>query len=209
MSEKREAVFLISVVVLLFFTVSFIMALNDTEDSSSSSTAASTNSASTTNMSGFDKSYQCLKNQVDERGVSSLTTEELAFSLLALAYDSSMKTDLKSELDKRSSDGECWSSDSSDECKLKETSLTLLAYDHINKDTNKIEDWLLNQTKAPTELVWYLQIDSDKESECSIEYDNSSRDITINADKTISGSAGSCFKLAYNNYWLEIDSDCY
>jgi hypothetical protein len=85
----------------------------------------------------------------------------------------------------------------------------MMAYNNINKNTDDIKNWLMNQTAAPTDIVWYLQIDTNNRSQCTITYDNSSRRITINEDKTITSGAGTCLSLASNNYWLEVNSRCY
>jgi hypothetical protein len=186
MSKKR-------VLWCLFFAVSVLLSLSII--------------SAADNATGFDKSYNCLKTQIDAKGVSTMTPEELAFSLLALSSDKTRQDALKDELEKRkSSTDACWPAGG---CTLKDTALVMLAYNNINKDTDSIKNWLMNQSGAPTDLVWYLEIDTNNRSQCTITYDNSSRKITLNEDKTLSGSAGTCFSLAYNNYWLEVNSRCY
>ena len=189
MKKERIASFTLISILTILFLVSLVSAADE----------------DIANLTGFEKSYACLKDKIEEKSVNSLTTEELAFSLLAMGYDNSLKADLKEELENKGSEDECWPKDN---CNLRETSLVLLAFNHIEENTKEIESWLLNQTIKPSELVWYLQIDANEKTECTLYYDNSSRKITVREDKTISG-AGGCFKSAYNGYWLEIDVSCY
>lgn len=186
MSKKREQVCLFFVAFLILVSASIVSAADND-----------------TNLSGFDKSYECLRDKIDEKGTSSMTTEELAFSLMALGSGSDLISALE---DKKSSSAECWPSGG---CTLRDTAIVMLAYNYINKDTDDIQDWLMNQTGAPTDLSWYLQIDTDNKSKCTIEYDNVSRTITVNDDKTLTGSAGTCFSISSNGYWLLVNSRCY
>jgi len=197
MIRKREALILGSV--LLLFLISF------------SCVSAATNTTNTTTPStsrDFEKSYNCLKSQVNSKLSAGLTIEELAFSMLALAYDSDMQSKLKAKIEEQGLNGECWPKPT---CNLKDTSLVLLAYNHIGANTQKIESWLLNQTTAPSDLVWYLQIDSDasERADCTIVYDGSERAISLNPDKTITGALGSCLTSAVGGIWLEVSTACY
>lgn len=157
------------------------------------------------NETGYDLGYQCLNDLIDDKGLGALTSEELSFSLLALSHDSNRQTELGDALKAAGSDG-CWPSGS---CTLKDTSLALLALNQINEDTNSAENWLKNKTQPADDLVWFLQIDSSQQTQCDLKYKDIERSITVNDDKTISGSAGSCFRSAFGGFWLEIDEDCY
>lgn len=162
------------------------------------------------NATGYDLGYECLKSEIETKGVSNLIAEELAFSLLAMSYDSDMKTNLKTALDsKKSSTESCWPSTS---CTIKDTALALLALDYIGENTESIEYWLLNQTTAPRDLIWFLEIDQTGDAEgmqCEIKYKNSTKVVTVDSDKKISGNTGSCLTIAYDGYWLEIDNNCF
>lgn len=196
MIRKRGDVILkyFFIALTLLLTLNFIWAANETINTS-------------TNINNFDLSYKCLKEQVESKDITSLTNEELSYSILALGYDSSMRSKLSNELINRASSEGCWPKEG---CKVKDTSLAILALDHISISTTKATDWLYNQTKPTTELSWYLEIDSNTQATCKISSASSSeKTITINADKTLSGSAGSCFSFAYNNYWLEVKPSCY
>ena len=195
--RKREGLILGFALILFLISITFI-----------SATTNSTNST-TASLAGFDKSYSCLKDQVNSKLSGAMTTEELSFSLLALGYDADMQSKLKSKLDDLTSDGSCWPKSG---CTLKDTAQVLLAYNSIGANTDKMENWLKNQTQAPSELSWYLQIDSDSTdtATCTITVDNSSaRTVTVNPDKTITGSIGGCFSSANNGVWLQVSRDCY
>jgi hypothetical protein len=191
------------VLVLCIFAVLTILTLT----SFAIAATNSTNTTSTTSLTGFEKSYSCLKTQIDARGYADLTDEELIFSILALGYDATRQTALKTELDKRKSSTEnCWPSGG---CMVKETAQVMLAYTHINADVTGIKNWLLNQTVPATDLNWYLQIETNNQSHCTITYDNLSKSINLDANKQLSGNPGSCLSFAQNNYWLQISSRCY
>lgn len=143
-----------------------------------------------------EKAYSCLENKVDNN-CANMPLEEQAFSLLAISKCSS-------ELKDKSSNNECWPSSG---CKIKDTALALLALSYSGADTDKIQKWLLSKNKT-SPLEWYLEIDASTNTSCTLTYGTTSRKITISDDKKISGDPGSCFELAYNNYWLKIDPSC-
>ena len=145
-----------------------------------------------------DEAYSCLEEKVDGN-CDSLTTEEKIFSLLAI-------NECKTELIEDSSNEECWPSES---CKLKTTSQAVLALDNSNTNVDEAQQWLLSQKRTPSELMWYLQIESNEQTTCTIDYSGYSRTIQITEDKKIIGDAGQCFSSAQDNYWLEISSLCY
>ncbi|MDP1729403.1 MAG: hypothetical protein Q8L27_04325 [archaeon] len=155
----------------------------------------------------FDKAYSCLKNQVNEKIDSTLSTDEIALALLALGYDGDMQSKLQVKLDNlKDENNACWPKNG---CTLKDTSLVLLAYNNLGKDTSEIKNWILNKSIAPSDLVWYLQIDTENKSKCDIKYDGSSKSVNIDENKIITGSPGSCFRLSANAYWLQMDSKCF
>ncbi len=195
MVRKRE-LSVLCFVILAILSMNFILAANN---------SATTTTASA-NLGAFDNGFSCLKDQLNSKSASSMTMEELTFSLLAMGYDSGIQSKLKTELDLRKDSANCWPKSS---CTLKDTALVFLAYEHIGANTNSIKNWMLNQTIAPSDLIWYLQIDPADQSSCKITYDNSAKTITISADKKITGSAGACFSIAQGGYWLEIKNNCY
>ena len=202
MKVKRGLISLMLVLLGIVILSSFIIGVENTTQNDSANTGDSTNSGS------FEKTYSCLSDLVDSKMDSGMTNEEMAFSLLALGYDSTKQAELRQKLKDNSKDNECWPKSG---CTLKDTSLVLLAYNHIGENTGAIESWLLNQSVSPSELTWYLQIDSDSKevAQCTVTYDNNARKITLNQDKTITGTAGNCFASSTDNRWLEITTACY
>ncbi len=148
--------------------------------------------------SKVDKAYQCLNDKVDDN-CDSLTAEEKSFAAMAIG-------ECVSELAEDSNNEECWPSSS---CRLRDTSLAILAFRRNSRSTDDAEDWLIRQTENPDDLVWFLEIDSDQESECTVSYSEREYDINLRKDKTISGGGGSCLSVDSNGYWLRINSDCY
>jgi len=143
------------------------------------------------------KAYSCLERKVTDK-CSTLSTEEKAFSLLAIDR-------CKGELISDSLAGECWPNVG---CKVKTTAQAIFALNRINADTLKAEKWLLSQSSSSANLDWFLQVDADSKTTCTATYSGSSYSFTVNEDKTISASAGTCLRV-YNSYWLKIASTCY
>jgi hypothetical protein len=143
--------------------------------------------------------YDCLYDSIQEKNCSRLSLEEQIFSLLAIGecYDEVMDA---SRLE------ECWPKTG---CDIKTTALAVLALDNANQDIEKAKDWLLSQNATPTDLNWYLEIESDKKTTCSISYDGKENIVNIGEDKKISSNAGSCLALDSSGYWLRINPNCY
>jgi hypothetical protein len=188
--KKRAALFTILLLVFSIWSISIIFAAENT----------------TEEAQGFEAGYQCLENLVTERGYGDLILEETTFGILALGYNSGMQGNLRSQLSDMSLENRCWPSD---DCSVKETSLALIALEHIGQSTNLLENWIIEETTEPNDLVWYLQIDTNEEADCTISYEGGSRDVVVKEDKRITGAGGTCFRSAFNGYWLQIDEDCY
>ncbi|MFH1307930.1 MAG: hypothetical protein ABIH72_03690 [archaeon] len=152
----------------------------------------------------LDLAYSCLKNEVKDK-CSSLSVEEQVFSLLALSYDSGIQKECKDDLRDNEDANHCWPKGS---CRLRDTSLAILALDNINSDIEESKEWLLDHKKVADDLTWFLEIDTGEESTCKISYTGRDYTLTIKSDKKISSSAGDCLALSMNSYWLKIDSDC-
>ncbi len=153
---------------------------------------------STEEQEKVDKAYSCLNDKV-EGNCDSLTTEEKIFSLFAI-------NKCKAELVDDSSNEECWPAEN---CKLKTTAQAVLALDNVGTNTDEAKQWLLAHRRTPSELIWYLQIESSKQTTCTIGYTGFSGTIDVGENKKISRDAGQCLSLAQDDYWLEISSLCY
>lgn len=144
------------------------------------------------------RAYSCLESKVEEKGCSTLSTEEKIFTLLATGK-------CKTELSSDSLASECWPKSG---CKIKTTAQAILAFKNIGTSTTKPEAWLLGKITEFDDIDWFLQVESSNATECKATYGGSSHDFSINEDKTIAGSAGSCLTI-YSNYWLQISPSCY
>lgn len=169
----KKVVPLFSIFALIIFS-SFIIAQEVCEDGD--------------NTCKINNGYLCLNEKIDNRGCSSLSSEEKVFSALATG-------DCKNDL----------TSDSKFKSDLKYTAQVVLA---LGGNTEG-EEWLLSQEMAPSEINWFLQIESTEATTCTITYNNKDYDVSIGEDKRISSNAGTCLTLSTGNYWLEINSACY
>lgn len=147
----------------------------------------------------INKAYSCLNKLIDEKKCGGLTLEQKIFSYLATAK-------CKNELTSDSSSNGCWPKSS---CSIKETAQAALALSQRGSASKKSAEWLISQNTTPSDLIWYLQIETTHASSCDISYGASTYPINIAEDKKISGSAGSCLSIAQDGYWLKIISSCY
>jgi len=150
------------------------------------------------NLPTSNKIYSCLNDKINNK-CSSLSVEERIFSLLAL---SQCKAEIKDESD----NGECWPKYG---CDVKTTAEAILALKKSNSVTKEMKDWLKAQTKNPSELEWYLQIESSEPTSCEISYDLEEYTIVLDDDKKINRQAGKCLPLAEDGYWLKVSPGCY
>jgi hypothetical protein len=145
----------------------------------------------------IEDAFECLEEKADD--CSGLTVQELALTIMATPDN--IFDDCVEELeDKRSSDN--WGN-------IRDTALAIIALNHAGEDTEASVEWLLEQNQTPTDLTWYIQEDSNSETECHIAYNSEDHTITIGEDKKINTGAGSCLSLAQLNFWLQVSDDCY
>lgn len=156
------------------------------------------------NQTAIDKGYSCLTTEVNSR-VSTLTSEELSFSLLALAYNASMSSLTRDNLLVKGQGNTCWPSAG---CRLRDTALAVIALKNINEDVTNSTNWLSSQNSTPSNLIWYLQIDPNNATDCTLTYDGSSYATSVKDDKKLSSGAGSCLPLDSSGYWLQIAASC-
>ena len=128
---------------------------------------------SAVNQSDIDKGYQCLEDKVDD--CDSLTNQELALTILATPDN--VFDDCVDELKSRKT-GSNWGN-------VRDTALAVLALDHAGENTLDSEQWLLNQTKIPTDLQWYIQQDSNSATECVFSYNGQDYSVNIGENKKI------------------------
>jgi len=183
MKQKKSVILLLAVITLLLVSVSPLVIAQEYP-------------------SDVEAAYTCFVNMISEDDCESQTTSQAAFNLMAAAYDYSIQTDCKSELESKKQDN-CWGTTESASCDLKSTALAVLALRYIGKDVDDYVDWLKSKTKTKTGLTWYLEIDTYNESKCDI----NGKEVTIKDDKTIFGASPSGLKKAYGGYWFQIDKN--
>lgn len=175
----------------ILLVASFTLAQDTTEDEEEDATQAL-----------VDAAYTCLEDSLGS-GCADLTNPEaLSYAILALG-DQQCADKLLESSDK--GEEECWPSGS---CKVKDTAIAMIALDQLNKDTTKIKAWLLTQTQVAKSLIWYIEIDADEATTCDVTRGTSTKQITINEDKTISSFSDTCLSLSTGNYWLQLNSNC-
>lgn len=179
------------VVLFLLFLISFVVA----EDSSGTITTSNEVSESTI----VNKAYQCLNDKITEKKCNELSTLERIFALLATGK-------CKTEVLSSSKNEECWPNS---KCNLKTTSQAILALSNAGTNTKDAEKWLLSKKIIPENMDWFLQIESNEATTCSVSYGGSSKQIRIGVDKKITSAAGSCLTTSAGNWWLKVSQNCY
>lgn len=185
MKSKRGI--LVAVLILSLFIIPFICAQNET---------------------GIDKAYSCLKTQLGTDCEKAETTEQNAFSLLAMAYDSGVQSDCKSKLNAKKKTNNCWGETSSASCDIKYTALSVIALKNLGVNVDSSVDWLLTKKILSKELDWFLEIDSSNATKCKIKV-NGGSESTFNMaeNKKMSGSSN-CLAPAEQDYFLKIANSC-
>lgn len=172
----KKSVFVFTLFFVLI-SLSFISAAEDTNEN-------------------VQKAYACLKDKIDDRTCEKLSLEEKIFSLLAVGQ-------CQQELIDESSSDDCWPSG---DCDIKSTSQAVLALSNSGSNVNDAKDWLLSKKQTPSDMDWYLQIETDDIASCTVFYDSDDYIVNINEDKTLSGNGGPCLGVSPNGYWLEVSS---
>lgn len=148
------------------------------------------------------EAFQCLNGRINE--TSSLTLEEAIFSGMAGFKQNKISQTINSS---KESNENCWPAGN---CNVKETAQVAILKQLRGENNQAILSWLGNQTGTPDDLIWYLQItiDNNQEAQCSIGYDGTQKQITVEEDLTLSGNGGNCLTIDNNDYWLRISPAC-
>ena len=149
------------------------------------------------NHTAIEEAFSCLEEKAAD--CSALSTQEIALTIMATPDN--IFDDCVAELQDRENSGH-WGN-------IRDTALAIIALNHAGKNTAASEEWLMQQNQTPTDLIWYLQQDSNEAVECHIGYDANDYSININENKKIDSSAGSCLTRAQSNFWLKVENDCY
>jgi len=183
--KKRVGVFIFLILVLLINMAIISTAFTVEEESEKVSLA-----------------YNCLNNAIDAKDCSRMTLDQTIFSLLAVGrcetevYDASLNM-------------ECWPKSN---CDIKITSQALLALDENSEDTTLAENWLLAHNATPTNLDWFLEIDSLTKTSCTTKHGSKTFAFNIGEDKKITLAGNKidpCLSITSSGYWLSIDPSCY
>ena len=175
-----------ALLIILLLSLSITIADNETN-----------NTTSQQPTSKIEEGFQCLEEKADD--CSALTTQEVALTILATPDN--IFDDCVAELQSRMSENN-WGN-------VRDTALAILALKHAGKDTQVNEEWILTQEQTPTELIWFLQEDSNEQTECHIGYASNDYTITITENKKIDRNAGTCLIRAQSNFWLQVAPNCY
>lgn len=160
------------------------------------------------NQSQTSSAYSCVSNKVGDCSSSSLSISDKIFTSLATGQCTSQVKD-------KETNAGCWASASSSSCDIKTTSEALIALANSGASSNQTVSWILSQQQPTTSIDWYIQVDSNSPTSCSISYNKNSYKFSIGSDKTLTtaGGLGSCLEVGYNsnNYWIHIKdpTNCY
>jgi hypothetical protein len=143
------------------------------------------------------KAYACLESKVTDK-CSTLSAEEKIFSLLAIGK-------CKNELLTDESSAGCWPKDN---CQVKTTSQAVLALRKSGDKTVEAENWILSKSITSPNVEWFLQVETNNGSSCTVSYSDSSYVFSLNENKEISRNAGTCLTV-YKNYWFKVSPTCY
>lgn len=190
----KKGVLLTIVFLSVLLSIQLIFAATNT---SSNVTVAVTTTAD--ENSQVDLAYTCLENKIDDRTCDKLSLSEKIFSVMATGK-------CISELMKESKDDKCWPKGG---CTVKDTAQAMMALKRVGYDTDLAQEWILTQNQSTKDLQWFLLIDGTAAMKCSIKYSDTTYNIDLREDKTLSSGAGSCLSADYNNYWLTISPECY
>lgn len=198
---------------IFVFLIGFSFAANETTNSTNttssnvtttSSSNSSTASTSTLNMSQIQKAFACLETQVKADCSGAKNIQEIALTIMA--SPDNVEDDCRNRLKTFIIEGKCFGSGS---CNIKDTALAVLALNHIGEKTEVYQNWLKNQTRTSSDLIWFMQQDSNEAATCKVRYDSQDYEFNVAENKKIDSNAGSCLSLANSNYWYSISSNCY
>lgn len=154
----------------------------------------------------IDDAFSCLKEELGDDCGDTRNTEQVVFSLLAMSGDSSIRGDCKSSLNDKK-EGDCWGETESGSCDLKSTALAVLGLNHAGENVDDEIEWMLGRVKKASGLNWFLEIDANNVTKCTIETDGNDKTFNIGNDKKISGSS-TCLSPSADGYFLRIRDSC-
>jgi hypothetical protein len=205
MKEKRIGVgiCILLLVVGLFIFASFVFA--EEGDSEGDADAQDGGEDVPEELIKQNKAFDCLVKELKPDCSGATNIQQLSFSILASPNITGVCVNRLNSLKKSSG---CFGEGTS--CGIKETALAILALNHVGLDTKDSEKWLMAQNKSSSDVKWFLQQNSDEESECKITYGGNDYTFYARENKKLeSSNLGSCFRLTNSNYWLELQPSCF
>ncbi len=184
------------VCLLLALSFGFVVAEDNESDTTLEDDTVTTQDD---NSDEYDKAFACLESKAGSSCSSLDTVQEIALTILASPtniYDGCVSK-LKGKM-KNNNFGN-----------IRDTALGILALDHAGENTVALEEWLLSQERNPSEIIWYLQQDSEGETDCRINYDSNTHSFTVGRNKKIDSNAGNCLTKAQSNFWYKVAPSCY
>jgi len=154
------------------------------------------------NVTKVGEAYSCLQDKITERTCGLLSPEERFFSLMSVRY-------CEAEVLADAINDECWPASG---CRAKSTAQAILSLDAAGQNTDAAETWLLDQKAIPEDVNWYIQVDSNDATDCTVTYGDAPYSFSVGVDKKITaGYLGGCVDVSGNGYWLEVENNllCY
>lgn len=155
------------------------------------------------NLSKIDKGFTCLVDKLKTDCSGATTVQEMALAILASSSATQKCYDRLMTFKKPQN---CFGVSS---CNIRDTALAILALNHVGQSTTAYESWLTNQTIIATDLIWYIEQDSNSKASCRISYNSADYTFNVLDNKKIDGSLGNCLTPAQSNYWLQVSPACY
>ncbi len=185
-------------VILALLVFSLVPSVLSEDNESTNTSITTTTGEEIDEDEKIENGFDCLEKEVDD--CSDLTIQEIALTIMATPKDSVFESCVD-ELESRKASNN-WGN-------VRDTALAIIALDHAGENTESAEEWLIKQARTPTELEWYLQEDSEGETECNIQYQTNDYSILIGENKKIDKNAGACLTKAQSSFWLGVSSSCY
>ncbi len=199
---KKEGVVLFSLLVILS-----AFALISAQGTTSVNTEQTNTELPADFQDKITKAYQCLESRVAGHCSSLNRIDEIAFTILA-APNISVTTECKDALQSKMLSNYCWGSGS---CNIRDTAIAVLALQALGINVENSTKWLMSKNMTATDLIWYLEQDSNEATTCKFSYGDREYLTNIGADKVIQTNAGPCLTrdATHSNFWYQVSRDCY
>lgn len=152
--------------------------------------------AAQVNDTQVNNGFACLNSKVGD--CTSLSINEQIFSSLADGECTSLIAG--------SSNNGCWPAGS---CDIKTTAQAVLALHNSGLSTSASESWLASQELSTPDISWFLQINTNTNSTCTVSYSGGTPNVNINSDKSINIDSNNCLSVSSNGDWLSVSPACY